>query len=147
MTIPDKNYFRIGEVSKILGVKPYVVRYWESEFVTVRPVRTRSDQRLYRKKDVEQLLAIKTLLYNEMYTIAGARKRLIDINRQEGQIPSGDDGRLIDIQKRAEGDKRSYQLSLTVGEFTATCRSKSEDPVLKLDPSGLHKEAGQSRWL
>ena len=99
MTIPDKNYFRIGEVSKILGVKPYVVRYWESEFVTVRPVRTRSDQRLYRKKDVEQLLAIKTLLYKEMYTIAGARKRLIDINRQEGQIPSGDDGRLIDIKR------------------------------------------------
>jgi len=117
MTIPDKNYFRIGEVSKILGVKPYVVRYWESEFVTVRPVRTRSDQRLYRKKDVEQLLAIKTLLYNEMYTIAGARKRLIDINRQEGQIPSGDDGRLIDIQKRAEGDKRSYQVELDGGRI------------------------------
>lgn len=75
-SIPDKSYFRIGEVSKILGVEPYVVRYWESEFKNIKPVRTRSDQRLYRKKDVEQLLTIKNLLYRDMYTIAGAKKRL-----------------------------------------------------------------------
>ncbi|MBW2598629.1 MAG: MerR family transcriptional regulator [Deltaproteobacteria bacterium] len=99
MGIPDKNYFRIGEVSKILGVEPYVVRYWESEFRTVRPARTRSDQRLYRKKDVEQLLTIKNLLYGEMFTIAGARKKLTNINR--GKDSSADEGgRLIDIKKR-----------------------------------------------
>lgn len=74
--IPDKTYFRIGEVSKILGVEPYVVRYWESEFKTVKPVRTKSDQRLYRKKDVEKLVTIKNLLYSEGLTIAGAKKRL-----------------------------------------------------------------------
>ncbi len=74
--IPDKSYFRIGEVSKILGVKPYVVRYWESEFKTVKPVRTKSDQRLYRRKDVEELVTIKNLLYSEQLTIAGAKKRL-----------------------------------------------------------------------
>ncbi|MBW2543877.1 MAG: MerR family transcriptional regulator [Deltaproteobacteria bacterium] len=99
MVIPDKNYFRIGEVSKILGVEPYVVRYWESEFRTVRPVRTRSDQRLYRKKDVEQLLTIKNLLYGELFTIAGARKKLTDINR--GESSSADEGgRLIDIKRK-----------------------------------------------
>jgi DNA-binding transcriptional MerR regulator len=67
-TIPDKNFFRIGEVSKILQVEPYVVRYWESEFKTVKPVRTSADQRLYRKKDLEELLMIRTLLYQEGFT-------------------------------------------------------------------------------
>ena len=99
MVIPDKNYFRIGEVSKMLGVEPYVVRYWESEFKTVRPARTRSDQRLYRKKDVEQLLTIKNLLYEEMFTIAGARKKLVDIN-QGGNSSSDGNVRLIDIKRR-----------------------------------------------
>ena len=55
VSIPDKSYFRIGEVSRLLGVEPYVIRYWESEFKTVRPIRTRSDQRLYRHKDIEEL--------------------------------------------------------------------------------------------
>jgi len=100
MVIPDKNYFRIGEVSKILGVEPYVVRYWESEFRSVRPVRTRSDQRLYRKKDVEQLITIKNLLYKEMFTIAGARKKLTDINRGKEVAPFDESDKLIDIKRR-----------------------------------------------
>jgi DNA-binding transcriptional MerR regulator len=75
-TLPDKAFFRIGEVSRILGVPPYVVRYWESEFKTVKPSRTRSDQRLYRRKDVQTLLVIKRLLYEEKFTIDGARRRL-----------------------------------------------------------------------
>ena len=74
--IPDKVYFRIGEVSKILGVKPYVIRYWESEFKTIKPVRTKSAQRLYRKKDVQDLAIIKTLLYTDRFTISGAKKYL-----------------------------------------------------------------------
>ncbi len=75
-TLPDKAFFRIGEVSRILGVPPYVVRYWESEFKTVRPSRTRSDQRLYRRQDVQTLIAIKRLLYEEKFTIDGARRHL-----------------------------------------------------------------------
>ena len=75
-SIPDKTYFRIGEVSSILGVEPYVVRYWESEFKSVRPVRTGSDQRLYRRKDLEQLLLIRNLLYRDNFTIRGAKKQL-----------------------------------------------------------------------
>jgi len=98
MIIPDKNYFRIGEVGRILGVEPYVVRYWESEFKTVRPMRTKSDQRLYRRKDVEQLLEIKSLLYEEMFTIAGAKKRLARIGKGEKISPDAD-GRLIDIKR------------------------------------------------
>ena len=80
--IPEKSYFRIGEVSKLLGVAPYVVRYWESEFKSVKPIRAKSDQRLYRKKDVAELMAIKKLLYDEKYTINGARKRLAEIKGQ-----------------------------------------------------------------
>jgi len=76
VSIPDKTYFRIGEVSSILGVEPYVVRYWESEFKSVKPVRTRSDQRLYRRKDLEELLLIKDLLYKDHFTIRGAKNQL-----------------------------------------------------------------------
>ena len=80
--IPEKSYFRIGEVSKLLGVAPYVIRYWESEFKSIRPMRAKSDQRLYRKKDVEELMAIKELLYSEKFTISGAKKRLTEIKEQ-----------------------------------------------------------------
>lgn len=89
VTIPDKSYFRIGEVGKILGVEPYVIRFWESEFKTVRPIRTGSDQRLYRKKDVEELLTIKILLYEDMFTIAGAKKRLSNMKKERSGM--GDD--------------------------------------------------------
>ncbi|HBI47962.1 MAG TPA: MerR family transcriptional regulator [Smithella sp.] len=74
--IPEKAYFRIGEVSKIINVEPYVIRYWETEFKTVNPVRTKTAQRLYRKKDVQELLTIKDLLYLQRFTIDGAKKQL-----------------------------------------------------------------------
>ena len=104
--IPDKLYFRIGEVGKILGVEPYVIRFWESEFKTVKPVRTRSDQRLYRKKDVEDLLTIKTLLYEDMFTIAGAKKKLSRMKK--GKPDMDDDHRdiLIDIKKELQEIKK-----------------------------------------
>jgi len=76
--IPDKIYFKIGEVSRIVGVKPYVLRYWETEFKEIGPSKSRSNQRLYRRKDVDTLLAIKNLLYNEGFTITGARKKIRD---------------------------------------------------------------------
>ena len=72
----DKLYFRIGEVARIVGVKPYVLRYWESEFSGVRPGKSRSNQRLYRRKDVEKLLEIKDLLHARRYTMEGARQYL-----------------------------------------------------------------------
>jgi DNA-binding transcriptional MerR regulator len=77
--IPDKLYFKIGEVAEITGVKPYVLRYWESEFKMVNPSKSRSRQRLYRKSDVELIFRIKELLYEERYTINGARKKLKEL--------------------------------------------------------------------
>ena len=74
--IPDRVYFRIGEVSSLVGVDPHVLRYWESEFKVIKPRRAKSKQRLYRRKDVENLLRIKSLLHDDGYTIAGARRLL-----------------------------------------------------------------------
>jgi DNA-binding transcriptional MerR regulator len=74
--IPDKLFYKIGEVSRIVGVEPYVLRYWETEFPFLKPRKNKSGQRVYIKKDVEFLLYIKRLLYQERYTIEGVRKRL-----------------------------------------------------------------------
>src|SRR4051794_1778831 len=74
--IPEKIYFKIGEVCDILGVQPHVLRYWETEFPMLSPQKNKSGQRSYRRRDVEMALRIKQLLYNEMFTIAGARKKL-----------------------------------------------------------------------
>lgn len=74
--IPDKIYFKIGEVSEIVGVEPYVLRYWETEFDVLKPSKAPSRHRLYKKRDVELLLDIKRLLYSDGFTIEGARKKL-----------------------------------------------------------------------
>jgi DNA-binding transcriptional MerR regulator len=74
--IPDKLYFRIGEVSRLVGVPASVLRYWETEFPSLAPKKSGKGHRLYRRKDIELLLEVKRLLYQERYTIEGARKRL-----------------------------------------------------------------------
>ena len=74
--IPDKLYFRIGEVSNLVGVEAYVLRYWETEFPTVGPKKSGTGHRMYRRKEVELLLKIKHLLYEKKYTIEGARRYL-----------------------------------------------------------------------
>src|SRR5579863_4942734 len=74
--IPDKLFFRIGEVSQLVGVEPYVLRYWESEFPGLSPRKSNTGQRMFRRKDVEMLLHIKQLLYERKFTIEGARKAL-----------------------------------------------------------------------
>ncbi|MBI2343299.1 MAG: MerR family transcriptional regulator [Deltaproteobacteria bacterium] len=86
-TIPNKLYFRIGEVSDIVGVKPYVLRYWETEFSDVRPTKSKSGQRLYKRRDVELLLQVKQLLYEERYTIDGAKQRLRETGRGADEAP------------------------------------------------------------
>jgi DNA-binding transcriptional MerR regulator len=74
--IPDKLYYKIGEVAKFTGLKTHVLRYWETEFSAIRPNKSRSNQRLYRRRDVDLILRLKDLLYNQGFTIAGARKKL-----------------------------------------------------------------------
>jgi DNA-binding transcriptional MerR regulator len=101
--IPEKAYFRIGEVSRILNVEPYVVRYWETEFRTVKPVRTKTAQRLYRKKDVLELLTIRNLLYSQRFTIDGAKKQIM---KMHGDAPAKD---ISDVQGRLIKIKRELQ--------------------------------------
>jgi DNA-binding transcriptional MerR regulator len=76
--IPDKLYFRIGEVSRLTGVKPSVLRFWESEFPQLHPKKSGSNQRLYRRKDIETILEIKRLLWEKRFTIQGARAALAE---------------------------------------------------------------------
>ena len=84
--IPDKPFFKIGETARLCRVKPYVLRYWETEFKSLKPQKTRSQQRLYRRRDVELLLKIRHLLYDKRYTIEGARSRLRDQGHDEAPL-------------------------------------------------------------
>jgi len=84
--IPEKLYFKIGEVCEIVGVQAHVLRYWETEFSMLTPQKNRAGQRTYRRRDVEMTLRIKELLYEEQYTIAGAKKRLANETRGAGKL-------------------------------------------------------------
>ena len=96
-----KRYYRIGEVAKLTGVKAHVLRYWESEFRWMAPQKSRSQQRLYRKRDIEVIQLIKRLLYEERFTIAGARKRLRELGVAKAlEAPQLDLGLEIDHLSR-----------------------------------------------
>jgi len=90
--IPNKLFFKIGEVCEITDTQPYVLRYWESEFPALAPAKNSSGQRIYRRRDIETVLRIKQLLYDEGFTIAGAKKRLEAemAGRVETPIPAAD---------------------------------------------------------
>jgi DNA-binding transcriptional MerR regulator len=108
-SIPDKLFFRIGEVAELTGVPPYVLRYWESEFRLLRPRKNRAGQRVYRKHEVQLVLRIKHLLYEERLTLEGAKKRLQQEARgraQQLELPGPDPQTrelLRDIRSRLEG--------------------------------------------
>ena len=102
--LPGKLYFRIGEVAELVGVEPHVLRYWETEF-RMRPHRSSSGHRLYRKKDIQRFLRIRRLLHTEGFTIAGARKALTD---GEGTRPVSSPG--VDLEKLLEAAQRIESL-------------------------------------
>jgi DNA-binding transcriptional MerR regulator len=99
VAIPEKLFFKIGEVCELAGVQAHVLRYWESEFPMLAPQKNRAGQRVYRKRDVEMALRIKELLYEDQYTIAGAKKRLTNelrgggklkvVGEEDGQVANG----------------------------------------------------------
>ena len=92
--IPDKLYFRIGDVARLAGIKPYVLRFWETEFPGLGPKKSGTGHRLYRRKDVEMVLEIKRLLYEQRFTIEGARKFLETRAKPEVVPPPGVPGSL-----------------------------------------------------
>jgi len=105
----ERLYYRIGEVSRITGLKPHVLRYWESEFKVIKPHKEGSFQRLYRRKDLDLILKIKKLLYEDGFTIAGAKKKIRDLERAEN---SQTQGRLV--EKKPEG--KDHDLLISVQE-------------------------------
>lgn len=105
--IPDKLFYKIGEVSRIASVEPYVLRYWESEFPFLKPRKSKTGQRVYIRKDLETILEIKQLLYDERYTIEGVRKKLAE------------NGKLIEPQKG--------NLELPLGEIPVKTRPRAEE--------------------
>jgi DNA-binding transcriptional MerR regulator len=123
---PVKLYYRIGEVSEIVGVEPHVLRYWETEFRSIRPQKSRKGQRIYSRKDVEKLISVKDLLYTHGFTIAGARKKL----REGGAEPAAPEEqekrvtlrtRLLEIR----GEVASLLAELESGVVTTPARGAS----------------------
>jgi DNA-binding transcriptional MerR regulator len=116
-TNPTKRYYRIGEVSKLTGVKAHVLRYWESEFRWMAPAKSRSQQRLYRHRDIEVILLLKRLLHEERFTIAGARKRLRELGVARAlEAPQLDLGLEIDHLSRY---RRIKEELLSIKELLA----------------------------
>lgn len=110
MDIPDKLYYKIGEVAAMLELKTHVLRYWETEFSELKPVKSRTNQRLYRRQDVETALLIKDLLYQRGFTIAGARQQLkTDV---QGKLPLVDKLAPQDLLKEIEKDLQRIRQRL-----------------------------------
>ncbi len=107
VVIPDKIYFRIGEVSKLSRLPAYVLRFWETEFAQLKPTKSNTGQRMYRRRDVENVILIKRLLYEEGYTIAGAREKL----RAEAK-PAKSQPILPFAKKRSTDDLRRLRQGL-----------------------------------
>jgi DNA-binding transcriptional MerR regulator len=99
--LPDKLFFKIGEVAHIVGVKPHVLRYWETEFSALRPMKTRGAHRVYRRRDVELAVLVKRLLHEEGLTIPGAKKRLRDLEQDRVSSPP-DPVAVVQVDLRAD---------------------------------------------
>jgi DNA-binding transcriptional MerR regulator len=115
----DRLYYRIGEVSRITGLKPHVLRYWESEFKVIKPHKGGSLQRLYRRKDLDLILKIKKLLYEEGFTIAGAKKKIRDLERLENKQL-----KLKLVEKKSNG--KDHELLASVKEELKGIRNMLE---------------------
>ena len=133
----DKLYFKIGEVAEIIGVPAYVLRYWETEFKTVKPQKSRTQQRVYRRRDVETLLKIKQLLYVEKFTIAGARLKL----KENAAVitPAAPSG--VYLAKQSLGVVRRI-----LADTRALAESGRADPAAA-DPARFLEDVGGARAL
>lgn len=106
--IPEKLFFKIGEVAGIAGVEQHVLRYWEDEFDILKPAKNRSGQRLYQRKDIDTVLEIKRLLYSELYTISGAKKKLKDSRNKHPQMEFAfDREKLVQFKRKMKQDLES----------------------------------------
>lgn len=122
--IPEKLFFKIGEVAEIAGIKPHVLRFWESEFGMLRPVKSRTGHRVYRKKDLETVLQIRKLLYEEGYTISGAKKKLFQKDKNsDSTMETLSSGEECDQDEKAELLNRLKDNLLSILEILNNHRS------------------------
>jgi DNA-binding transcriptional MerR regulator len=142
VAIPEKLFFKIGEVCELAGVQAHVLRYWESEFPTLAPQKNRAGQRVYRKRDVEMALRIKELLYEDQYTIAGAKKRLANDLRAGGKL------KIVSPENGEDyGDESGESaVSARTGMKTEMLRAVSEARTAQ-DRKALRKVATELREL
>lgn len=150
-TIPDKLYFRIGEVAKLCGVETYVLRFWETEFPQLRPGKSGTGQRLYRKRDVEMALRVRRLLHDEGYTIAGARQLLSQEARttksKSPQMPLIEGGAVEARLQRLRTELRELLSILSASPAKSVSRSaKQQAPTgraeAKARPRPSDRESG-----
>lgn len=109
IVIPEKLYFRIGEVARLCRLQAYVLRFWETEFPQLKPIKSSSGQRMYRQKDVENIVRIKSLLYEQGFTIAGARQHLKEEAKNGGRQQAG---LPFPAQRRSSGDLKKVRQGL-----------------------------------
>ena len=142
VAIPEKLFFKIGEVCELAGVQAHVLRYWESEFPMLAPQKNRAGQRVYRKRDVEMALRIKELLYEDQYTIAGAKKRLTNELRGGGKL------KVVGVDE--EGQVESAPVEYADGELFPTetpTYTSSVSPRTAEERQGLKQLAAELREL
>ena len=140
VAIPEKLFFKIGEVCELAGVQAHVLRYWESEFPMLAPQKNRAGQRVYRKRDVEMALRIKELLYEDQYTIAGAKKRLTN------ELRGG--GGKLKVVGVEEGQSENGSAEHANGEFQAApAYTRTVAPRTAEEKQGLKQLASELREL
>ena len=142
VAIPEKLFFKIGEVCELAGVQAHVLRYWESEFPMLAPQKNRAGQRVYRKRDVEIALRIKELLYEDQYTIAGAKKRLSNDLRGGGKL------KVVGVDD--EGQVESAPVEYADGELFPTktpTYTSTVAPRTAEERQGLKQLAAELREL
>ena len=142
VAIPEKLFFKIGEVCELAGVQAHVLRYWESEFPMLAPQKNRAGQRVYRKRDVEIALRIKELLYEDQYTIAGAKKRLANDMRAGGKL------RVVS----ADDDSEDSETNSSMTAATGVASSSENHPSTSVkraaeDRKSLRKVAAELREI
>lgn len=138
---PLKLYYRIGEVAEIVGVETHVLRYWETEFRSIRPQKSRSGQRVYSRKDVEKLVRVRELLYTQGFTIAGARKKLQQLGQEP--TPTGDAAMV------AVRDIRESLLQLREEVVTAMVRLSrgTDDPDAAMHHEIDNSDGDAGAWV
>ena len=148
--LPPKLYFRIGEVASLVGVEPHVLRYWEREFRTIRPTKSAKGQRVYSRRDVENLMRVRELLYQEGFTIAGAKKKLERnaLRRAEPEQAQDGDARAEpqvqaeSAQHAKEAEKQAERDALAAATREASQRIRSTLTEMKAEVEAFLAELG-----